>query len=40
MGRRSGTDTLLAELAADPNRVRQLCGWGWLTDALGALPTA
>jgi hypothetical protein len=28
----------LASLAADPDRVRQLCGWGWLTDALDRLP--
>jgi hypothetical protein len=29
----------LAGLAADPDRVRRLCGWDWLTDALDALPT-
>ena len=29
----------LASLAADPDRVRRLCGWGWLTDALDGLPT-
>lgn len=28
----------LADLAADPDRIRQLCGWGWLTDALNTLP--
>ena len=28
----------LGELDADPARVRRLCGWGWLTDALDALP--
>ena len=28
----------LADLAADPDRVRRLCGWDWLTDALDALP--
>jgi transposase len=28
----------LAGLAADPDRIRQLCGWDWLTDALAALP--
>lgn len=27
----------LASLAADPDRVRRLCGWTWLTDALGRL---
>jgi hypothetical protein len=25
---------------ADPERVRQLMGWAWITDALAALPTA
>jgi hypothetical protein len=29
----------LAALAADPDRVRRLCGWAWLTDALHDLPT-
>ena len=29
----------LAGLAADPQRVRRLCGWDWLTDALDSLPT-
>jgi transposase len=33
-------DAYLAELAADPARVRQLCGWAWLTAALDALPAA
>jgi hypothetical protein len=33
-------DALLAELAADHDRVRRLCGWDWLTDALDALPSA
>lgn len=28
----------LASLAADPDRVRRLCGWDWLTDALDRLP--
>jgi len=31
-------DAYLAELATDPARVRQLCGWAWLTNALQALP--
>ena len=26
------------QLAADPTRVRQLCGWGWLQAALEAVP--
>jgi hypothetical protein len=28
----------LNDLAADPDRVRRLCGWGWLTNALDSLP--
>ena len=31
-------DACLTELAADPDRVRHLCGWAWLTDALDRLP--
>ena len=27
----------LADLAADPDRVRRLCGWDWLTNALDDL---
>jgi hypothetical protein len=30
----------LANLAADPDRVRRLCGWDWLTAALNGLPTS
>lgn len=30
----------LAGLADDPDRIRQLCGWDWLTDALNTLPSA
>ena len=33
-------DAYLRQLAADPDRVRQLCGWTWLTAALDALPAA
>jgi DDE superfamily endonuclease len=32
------TEAYLADLAADPARVRHLCGWSWLTAALDALP--
>ncbi|MGE3271555.1 MAG: hypothetical protein AB7P40_22585 [Chloroflexota bacterium] len=28
----------LASLAADPDAVRHLCGWDWLTNALDHLP--
>ncbi len=31
-------EAFLRELDADPARVRRLCGWDWLTDALDALP--
>ena len=30
----------LEELDADPARVRQLCGWDWLTAALDGLPSS
>ena len=30
----------LAGLAPDPDRIRQLCGWDWLTDALDTRPSA
>jgi hypothetical protein len=33
-------DRYLRQLAANPARVRQLCGWDWLTAALDALPAA
>jgi DDE superfamily endonuclease len=38
--KQAAADGYLAELAADPTRVRQLCGWPWLTAALDALPAA
>jgi len=31
-------EALLQELAADPERVRRLCGWGWIAAAHAALP--
>jgi hypothetical protein len=33
-------EAYLTELTGDPRRVRQLCGWPWLTAALDALPAA
>jgi hypothetical protein len=30
----AAVQAFLEELDADPARVRQLCGWDWLTDAL------
>lgn len=38
--RPAGVEAYLTELAANPTRVRQLCGWRWLTAALDALPAA
>ena len=34
----AAVQTFLEELDADPARVRQLCGWDWLTAAHDALP--
>ena len=31
-------EAFLRELAADPERVRQLCGWDWLHQAFSSLP--
>ena len=31
-------DAYLTDLAADPDRVRRLCAWDWLVNALDALP--
>lgn len=31
-------ETYLQELAADPDRVRRLCGWDWILDAFAHLP--
>ena len=36
--KRGVAERYLRELAADPTRVRQLCGWGWLQAALEAVP--
>jgi hypothetical protein len=38
--KRAVVDAYLTDLAADPPRVRHLCGWAWLTAALDALPAA
>jgi hypothetical protein len=35
----AAVEAILAELAADPARVRRLVGWSWITDALAQLPT-
>jgi len=36
----AAVNAFLAELDADPARVRSLTGWHWITDALDALPPA
>jgi hypothetical protein len=33
-------DDYLTDLAADPARVRRLCGWAWIRAALQSLPAA
>jgi transposase len=38
--KQAAADAFLAELAADHDRVRRLCGWNWLTAALDTLPIA
>ena len=38
--KQAAAEAYLRELAAAPARVRQLCGWAWLTAALDALPAA
>ena len=35
----AAVEAVLAPLAADPARVRQLVGWDWITQALAQLPT-
>jgi len=35
----AAVQAFLHELDADPARVRRLCGWNWITDALDTLPT-
>lgn len=34
----AAADAFLRDLDADPDRVRSLVGWDWMTDALAALP--
>lgn len=36
--KQAAVDPFLSALAADPARVRRLCGWGWLTASFAALP--
>jgi len=36
--KQQAADAYLRQLAADPARIRRLCGWDWLTAALDALP--
>ena len=36
--KREEAEIYLKELAADPERVKSLCGWGWLRESLESLP--
>lgn len=36
--KQADVEAYLQELAADPERVKRLCGWGWILAALHALP--
>lgn len=36
--KRRETESYLQELRVAPERVRSLCGWGWLREALESLP--
>jgi DDE superfamily endonuclease len=38
--KQAAAETYLRELAADSERVKQLCGWQWIIDALQGLPAA
>ena len=35
----SAVAVFLRELASDPMRVRSLCGWAWINEAVRNLPT-
>jgi transposase len=37
--KRREAETYLKELAADPERVKSLCGWGWLRELLESPPS-
>lgn len=37
--KQTAADPYLQEVAADYTRIRQLCGWDWVTAAFGLLPT-
>ncbi|MXZ41569.1 MAG: hypothetical protein F4Z18_07280 [Caldilineaceae bacterium SB0666_bin_21] len=36
--KQAALELILKAWQADPARVRQLCGWDWIRDALEALP--
>jgi hypothetical protein len=38
--KQAAAEAYLQELVADPERVKQLCGWQWIIDALHGLPAA
>jgi transposase len=37
--KQAAVEDYLQELAADPARVKRLCGWTWILDAFRSLPT-
>ena len=37
--KREEAESDLRELATDPERVKSLCGWGWLRESLESLPS-
>jgi transposase len=37
--KREEAESYLKGLAADPERVKSLCGWGWLRESLESLPS-
>jgi transposase len=38
--KQAAAEEYLRQIQADPDRVRQLCGWDWIRDTLQALPPA
>jgi hypothetical protein len=38
--KQAAADAYLKKLNADPVRIKRLCGWGWIQEALETLPPA
>lgn len=38
--KQAAADAYLKTLQADPERIKRLCGWGWIQEALQSLPPA